>query len=96
MVQMQASFSHKFSCVSYHIYAAAAVAHFDPKWGQMYFERVIMLVRDIANPSKEDSAFPLFRQKDWYQGSSWASGITSPAALNGRNQESSSEGKERK
>jgi endoglucanase Acf2 len=75
----------------YHIYAAAVVAHFDPKWGRKYWEQVLLLVRDIANPSKEDSAFPLFRHKDWYQGSSWASGVPLPPFLNGKNQESSSE-----
>ena len=48
------------------------------------------MVRDIANPSEEDIHFPLFRHKDWYQGSSWASGITMPVP-NGKNQESSSE-----
>ena len=55
------------------------------------FENVLMLVRDIANPSEEDTLFPLFRHKDWYQGSSWASGVPYPAYLNGKNQESSSE-----
>jgi endo-1,3(4)-beta-glucanase len=74
----------------YHIYAAAAVAHFDPKWGRKHFEQVMLYIRDIANPSKDDEAFPTFRQKDWYQGSSWASGIA-VSPLNGRNQESSSE-----
>lgn len=74
----------------YHIYAAAAVAHFDPKWGRKHFEEVMLYIRDIANPSKDDTAFPTFRQKDWYQGSSWASGIA-VSPLNGRNQESSSE-----
>ena len=48
------------------------------------------MVRDIANPSEEDTHFPLFRHKDWYQGSSWASGITMPVP-NGKNQESTSE-----
>lgn len=74
----------------YHIYAAAIVAHFDPKWGRDHFEEVLLLIRDIANPSHEDTFFPTFRHKDWYQGSSWASGIT-VSPLNGRNQESSSE-----
>jgi endo-1,3(4)-beta-glucanase len=55
------------------------------------FENVLLLVRDIANPSEEDVSFPLFRHKDWYQGSSWASGVPYPAFLNGKNQESSSE-----
>lgn len=75
----------------YHIYAAAAVAYFDPHWGKKYFERVMLLIRDIANPSKYDSSFPQFRHKDWYQGSSWASGVPNPPYLNGKNQESSSE-----
>ena len=55
------------------------------------FENVLLLVRDIANPSENDLYFPLFRHKDWFQGSSWASGIPYPAYLNGKNQESSSE-----
>jgi len=38
-----------------------------------------------------DRAFPQFRHKDWYQGSSWASGTNIPPHLNGKNQESSSE-----
>jgi endo-1,3(4)-beta-glucanase len=50
----------------------------------------MLLIRDIANPSHEDTFFPTFRHKDWYQGSSWASGIA-VSPLNGRNQESSSE-----
>jgi len=74
----------------YFISAAAAVAHFDHEWGKKYFEQVLLMVRDIANPSEKDIHFPLFRHKDWYQGSSWASGITMPV-FNGKNQESSSE-----
>lgn len=75
----------------YHIYAAAVVAHFDPEWGRQNFDKLFLLVRDIANHSVDDTAFPKFRQKDWFQGSSWASGIGSPPVLNGRDQESSSE-----
>lgn len=75
----------------YHIFSAAVVAHYDPEWGKENFENVLLLVRDIANPSEEDIHFPLFRHKDWYMGSSWASGISYPAYLNGKNQESSSE-----
>lgn len=74
----------------YHIYAAATVAHFDPSWGIKHFEEVLLLIRDIANPSQDDVYFPTYRMKDWYLGNSWAAGI---GALypNGRNQESSSE-----
>jgi Glycosyl hydrolase family 81 C-terminal domain len=55
-----------------------------------FFERVLLLIRNIANPSEEDQYFPTWRHKDWYQGHSWASGIAMPY-LNGKNQESSSE-----
>eukprot|EP00934_Nitzschia_sp_Nitz4_P007844 Nitzschia sp. Nitz4//scaffold27_size158506//61224//64947//NITZ4_002597-RA/size158506-processed-gene-0.15-mRNA-1//1//CDS//3329545479//7834//frame0 len=75
----------------YHIHGAAVVSHFDPAWGKKHFEDVLLLVRNIANPSKQDKAFPLHRHKDWYQGSSWASGVPLPPYLNGKNQESSSE-----
>lgn len=74
----------------YFIFSASVVAHFDPEWGKKHFEEVLLLIRDIANPSEKDTRFPLYRHKDWYQGSSWASGITMPVP-NGKNQESSSE-----
>ena len=54
----------------------------------------MLMIRDIANPSVKDIYFPVFRQKDWYLGNSWASGTAlfgSRPYLNGRNQESSSE-----
>lgn len=78
----------------YHIYAASVVAEYDRAWGRKWFEHVLLMIRDVANPSSTDHYFPLFRQKDWYLGNSWASGIalvgTRPYS-NGRNQESSSE-----
>jgi len=74
----------------YHIFGAAVVSHFDPQWGRDFFEKVLLLVRNIANPSEDDSFFPVMRHKDVYQGHSWASGIAT-WVLNGRNQESSSE-----
>jgi len=76
------------------IYAAAVVANYDLSWGRMYYEQVLALIRDIANPSIHDRYFPVFRHKDWFLGSSWASGIATLGGqpyLNGRNQESSSE-----
>jgi hypothetical protein len=75
----------------YHIYAAAVVAKFDPEWGRKYFDRVMLYVRDIANPSAKDAFFPQYRHKDWFLGSSWASGFISANTMHGRNQESSSE-----
>jgi endo-1,3(4)-beta-glucanase len=78
----------------YHIYAAAVVSKFDPAWGRKFHERVLVLVRDIVNPSADDPYFPAWRHKDWYLGFSWASGIVTISGTpnpNGRNEESSSE-----
>ncbi|KAL3914171.1 MAG: hypothetical protein SGILL_006206 [Bacillariaceae sp.] len=69
----------------------AVLAHFDETWAKDNFENVLLLVRDYANPSSEDDAFPVFRHKDLYNGHSWASGITNPIFPNIMNQESSSE-----
>ena len=78
----------------YIIYGAATVAKFDAVWGRNYFDPVLALIRDIANPSHTDKFFPPFRHKDVYLGVSWASGIgliNGGPYPNGRNQESSSE-----
>ncbi|KAL7437974.1 hypothetical protein ACHAXM_005924 [Skeletonema potamos] len=76
----------------YHIYAAAVVAKYRPEWGKRMYERVLMYIRDVANPSVDDKYFPVFRQKDWYLGNSWAAGLMSmELSPHGREQESSSE-----
>jgi hypothetical protein len=75
----------------YHVYSAAVVAKYDPQWARDNFEKILLFVRSYANPSPDDYVFPVYRHKDWYQGSSWASGIHLPPYLNGKNQESSSE-----
>ena len=70
------------------------MASFDADFGRKFFEPVLSLIRDIANPSENDKYFPMFRHKDWFLGSSWASGIgliNGGPYPNGRNQESSSE-----
>ena len=70
------------------------MAKYDADWGRRYFEPVLTLIRDVANPSSKDKYFPMFRNKDWFLGSSWASGIgliNGSPYPNGRNQESSSE-----
>ncbi|KAL3793171.1 hypothetical protein ACHAW5_000368 [Stephanodiscus triporus] len=61
----------------YHIYAAAIVAKHRPEWARKYNDRILLYIRDIANPSAEDKNFPMFRQKDWYLGNSWAGGLMS-------------------
>mmetsp|Transcript_13335 Transcript_13335/g.21918 ORF Transcript_13335/g.21918 Transcript_13335/m.21918 type:complete len:1036 (-) Transcript_13335:37-3144(-) len=76
----------------YHCYAAAVVAKHRPEWGKRMYERVLMYVRDIANPSYFDKHYPMFRQKDFYLGNSWAAGLMSmELSPHGREQESSSE-----
>lgn len=76
----------------YHIYASAVLSKFDPAWGKQFYDRVMSLVRDVANPSSADPFFPTFRHKDWFLGSSWASGMgAANQNPNGRDQESTSE-----
>ncbi|MFE2496987.1 glycosyl hydrolase [Streptomyces scopuliridis] len=76
---------------SYYVYAAAIVAQYDQQWAadSAWGGMVKTLVRDAANPSRTDSAFPFLRGFDVYAGHSWASGHQGFAA--GNNQESSSE-----
>src|SRR5690606_15429429 len=76
---------------SYFVYAAAIVAQYDQAWPaeSAWGGMVRTLVRDTANPSRTDSAFPFLRGFDVYAGHSWASGHQGFAA--GNNQESSSE-----
>ncbi|KAG6080021.1 hypothetical protein E4U30_004927 [Claviceps sp. LM220 group G6] len=73
----------------YHILAAATIGHLDPTWAMANKDYVNSLVRDVANPSKDDKFFPMWRSFDWYHGHSWAHGLY--AAADGKNQESSSE-----
>jgi endo-1,3(4)-beta-glucanase len=74
----------------YFIYAAAVIGHLDPSWLNAANRAYInMLVRDIANPSAQDTYFPVSRNFDWYHGHSWAHGLYD--TLDGKNQESSSE-----
>ncbi|KYF54174.1 hypothetical protein BE08_13360 [Sorangium cellulosum] len=73
----------------YFLYAAAVLAKGDESWRDTYADKVLWLVRDIANPSTKDEHFTPFRNMDWFRGHSWASGLF-PFA-DGRNQESTSE-----
>ncbi|MFF5426595.1 MULTISPECIES: glycosyl hydrolase [unclassified Streptomyces] len=75
----------------YYVYAAAIVAQYDPGWAadSAWGGMVKTLVRDTANPSRTDTAYPFLRGFDVYAGHSWASGHQGFAA--GNNQESSSE-----
>ncbi|WP_237329524.1 glycosyl hydrolase [Streptomyces sp. CBMAI 2042] len=76
---------------SYYVYAAAIIAQYDQAWAadSAWGTMVKHLIRDTANPSRTDSAYPFLRGFDVYAGHSWASGHQGFAA--GNNQESSSE-----
>jgi len=72
----------------YFIYAAAVIGKGNPQWLQSHMAQLMPMVRDIANPVR-DSRFPQARNKDWFDGHSWASGLF-PFG-DAKNQESSSE-----
>lgn len=55
----------------YHIYAAAVLSRYRWAWAERFIEHVLVLVRDIANPSEDDNFFPTWRHKDWYVHTSW-------------------------
>ncbi|EFX02744.1 beta-glucanase [Grosmannia clavigera kw1407] len=73
----------------YLVYAGAVLGHLDGAWLRTHGAYVDTLVRDYANPSRQDGFFPVFRSFDWYHGHSWAHGLF--AAMDGKDQESSSE-----
>ncbi|KAL1842924.1 hypothetical protein VTJ49DRAFT_3712 [Mycothermus thermophilus] len=73
----------------YFIYTAAVIGRLDPSWIPANKAYVDMLVRDVANPSRRDPYFPLWRCFDWFHGHSWAHGLFE--SWDGKNQESSSE-----
>ena len=75
----------------YFLRAAAEVVRRDPAWGRdaRWGGMARLLVRDIANPARDDREFPFLRSFDPYAGHSWASGHARFG--DGNNQESSSE-----
>jgi endoglucanase Acf2 len=75
----------------YFLRAAAELGRRDRAWisDAGYGPFLDLLVRDIADPRRDDPKFPFLRQFDPYAGHSWASG--DGVAGDGNNQESSSE-----
>ncbi|WP_186577096.1 glycosyl hydrolase [Aquibacillus kalidii] len=75
----------------YFIKAAAEIARVDKDWASdsNYGSMVDFLIRDIANPDRNDDQFPFLRNFDPYAGHSWASGHSRFG--DGNNNESSSE-----
>ncbi|MEU2163709.1 glycosyl hydrolase [Streptomyces sp. NPDC019208] len=76
---------------SYYVTAAAVVAQYDPRWAadSEWGGMVKELIKDAANPARNDTKYPFLRGFDVYAGHSWAAGHEAFAA--GNNQESSSE-----
>ncbi|MFE7816101.1 glycosyl hydrolase [Streptomyces sp. NPDC057433] len=76
---------------SYYVMAAATVAQYDPRWAadSEWGGMVEELIKDAANPARDDTEYPFLRGFDVYAGHSWAAGHEAFAA--GNNQESSSE-----
>ncbi len=74
----------------YFLYAAAAIGKTDTVWIQEYRNKIMLLARDLANPGNDDPYFVKNRFMDWYDGHSWAQGLTN-AGGGGNNQESTSE-----
>jgi endoglucanase Acf2 len=73
----------------YFVQAAAAIARYDAAWAKRWTPFIEMLVKDAANPMRDDTRFPFLRYMDPYAGHGWANG---PAQYHdGNNEESSSE-----
>ncbi|KAG5366290.1 Endo-1,3(4)-beta-glucanase 1 [Yarrowia sp. B02] len=78
----------------YFVHVAAIIAKVDRelgdgRWLGQNRQWVDDLVRDYANPSKQDKSFPIHRAFDWWSGHSWAKGLYLSA--DGKDEESSSE-----
>lgn len=74
----------------YFIHAAAIIRYMDPDWEAGTISPYINnLLRDVANPSRDDPYFPVFRSFDWFMGHSWSQGIF--VSLDGKDEESTSE-----
>ncbi len=86
----QALNDHHFH-YGYFIRAAAELARQEPSWGKAknWGGMVNLLIRDCANPNRDDPMFPFLRNFDIYEGHTWADGKGDFA--DGNNNESSSE-----
>ena len=75
----------------YWVTASAILKKLDPSWsGMAQLETMVWtMLRDVANPSADDTYFPKFRHFSWYLGHSYSHGVTPMG--DGKDQESSSE-----
>ncbi|KAG2529173.1 hypothetical protein JM16_002130 [Phytophthora kernoviae] len=75
----------------YWITASAILKKLDPSWeGMAQMETMVWtMLRDVVNPSAEDTYFPKFRHFSWFIGHSYSHGVTPMA--DGKDEESTSE-----
>ncbi|GMF22302.1 unnamed protein product [Phytophthora lilii] len=75
----------------YWITASAILKKLDPSWSGMAQLEIMVwtLLRDVANPSSDDTYFPKFRHFSWFLGHSYSHGVTPMA--DGKDEESTSE-----
>lgn len=74
----------------YFIYSAAILAMYDSEFANDYGQMINLLIKDIANTTRNDSDFPFMRHFDFYESHSWANGMGGQDNT-GIDQESSSE-----
>jgi len=61
--------------LGYFLYAMGYYATHYPAWAQANRGRIVAIARDVGNPSFNDVYFPIVRNKDFYVGISWATGV---------------------
>jgi endoglucanase Acf2 len=77
----------------YFVYASAILAIYDPSFAEssQYKGMVDLLIKEFANPLRDDTSFPFLRNFDVYEGHSWANGRGGADAWFGNDEESTSE-----
>ncbi|KIY43569.1 glycoside hydrolase family 81 protein [Fistulina hepatica ATCC 64428] len=73
----------------YFLAAASVICKYDTDWMNEHRDFLNYFLRDIVNPSTNDPYFPVARNRDWFAGHSWASGVANSAGS--RDQESTGE-----
>ena len=79
---------HHFT-YGYFVFASAILATYDQDFKDNYGEMIEHLIRDYANPSKDDPMYPFLRNFNPYEGHSWAGGYGDNNS--GNNQEAAGE-----
>ncbi|OWZ23770.1 Endo-1,3(4)-beta-glucanase [Phytophthora megakarya] len=75
----------------YWVHMASVINYLHPTWSRIgdLNNMTRLLLRDVANPSRDDPYFPKFRGFDWFRGHSYSHGMT--ALGDGKDEESTSE-----